>query len=79
MVIGSVLVVFTDPVLSQKIANSRDRAGIEREKVRTAVLSRKSSAQVAAYRSQYSLGCPEANGHRSQEVLPIRRGTGHSA
>ena len=47
MVIGSVLVVFTDPVLSQKIANSRDRAGIEREKVRTAVLVEK-----AAHKSQ---------------------------
>ena len=47
MVIGSVLVVFTDPVLSQKIANSRDRAGIQREKVRTAVLVEK-----AAHKSQ---------------------------
>ena len=47
MVTGAVLVVFTDPVLSQKIANSRDRAGIEREKVRTAVLIEK-----AAHKSQ---------------------------
>ena len=47
MVIGAVLVVFTDPVLSQKIANSRDRAGIQREKVRTAVLVEK-----AAHKSQ---------------------------
>jgi hypothetical protein len=47
MVVGAVLVVFTDPVLSQKIANSRDRAGIEREKVRTAVLIEK-----AAHKSQ---------------------------
>ena len=47
MVIGSVLVIFTDPVLSQKIANSRDRADIQREKVRTAVLVEK-----AAHNSQ---------------------------
>lgn len=47
MGVGAVLIVFTDPVLSQKIANSRDRAGIEREKVRTAVLIEK-----AAHKSQ---------------------------
>ena len=47
MVTGAVLVVFTDPVLSQKIANSRDRAVIQREKVRTAVL-----VEQAAHKSQ---------------------------
>ena len=47
MVVGAVLVVFTDPVLSQKIANSRDRADIRRDQVRTAVLVEK-----AAHKSQ---------------------------
>ena len=45
MVIGTVLVVFTDPVLGQKIANSRDRATIQREKVKTAVLAEQATHQ----------------------------------
>ncbi len=43
MVFGAVLVVFTDPILSQQIANSRDRAVIQREKVKTAVLAEKAN------------------------------------
>ncbi|HSH03547.1 MAG TPA: hypothetical protein VLL52_13580 [Anaerolineae bacterium] len=43
MVIGSVLVIFTDPLLSQQIANARDRSTIERQKVRSAVLAEKAA------------------------------------
>lgn len=43
MVIGVALIVFTDPVLSQQIANSRDRAVIQRQKVRTAVIAEKAN------------------------------------
>ena len=43
MVVGAVLVVFTDPVLSQQIANSRDRATMQRQKVRAAVLADKAA------------------------------------
>lgn len=43
MIIGTALVVFTDPVLSQHIANSRDRAVIQRQKVRSAVIAEKAN------------------------------------
>lgn len=43
MVFGSVLVVFTDPVLTQKIANARDVAIMKRERVRSAVIADKAS------------------------------------
>ena len=45
MVFGLVLVVFTDPVLAQQIANARDRALIRREKVRARVLADKYNHQ----------------------------------
>ena len=43
MVVGAVLVVFSDPVLSQQIANSRDRAAMQRQKVCAAVLADKAA------------------------------------
>ena len=43
MVVGAVLVVFTDPVLGQKIANSRDRGAKDRQQVRGALLAEKAA------------------------------------
>ena len=37
------MVVFTDPVLGQKIANSRDRAAMDRQRVRGALLAEKAA------------------------------------
>ncbi len=45
MVLGAVLVVFTDPVLSQSIANSRDRATIQRDKIKSAIMAQKANHQ----------------------------------
>ena len=43
MVLGTVIVVFLDPVLSQQIANARDRALIQRQRVKTAVMAERAS------------------------------------
>ncbi len=45
MVLGAVLVVFTDPVLSQSISNSRDRATIQRDKIKAAITAQKANHQ----------------------------------
>ena len=45
MIIGTVLVVFTDPVLSQQISNSRSRTTIEQQRIQSAVMAEKAAHQ----------------------------------
>lgn len=85
MVIGAVLVVFTDPVLSQKIANSRDRAGIERDKVRTAVLIEKAAhkSQLIVHNirlgAQKQMAVEARKYYQSEEVQDVLRQTAMAA
>ena len=85
MVTGAVLVVFTDPVLSQKIANSRDRAGIQREKVRTAVLVEKAAhkSQLIVHNirlgAQKQMAIEAKKYYQSEEVQGVLRETAMAA
>lgn len=45
MAFGITLTILLDPVLRQKIANSRDRAGLRRERVKAEVLAEKANHQ----------------------------------
>ena len=45
MAFGITAVILLDPVLRQKIANSRDRANLQRERVKAAVLAEKAEHQ----------------------------------
>jgi hypothetical protein len=81
MVIGSVLVVFTDPVLQQQIANSRDRTAIERDKVRTTVLAEKAAHQSRRIVQNIRLGAQKQLAiearkyYQSDEVQSVLRET----
>ena len=85
MVIGAVLVVFTDPVLSQKIANSRDRADIQRDKFRTAVLVEKTAHKSQRIVHNIRLGAQKQMAieakkyYQSEEVQGVLRETAMAA
>ena len=85
MVTGAVLVVFTDPVLSQKIANSRDRADIQRDKFRTAVLVEKAAhkSQLIVHNirlgAQKQMAIEAKKYYQSEEVQGVLRETAMAA
>ena len=81
MIVGVALIVFTDPVLSQLIANSRDRAVIQREKVKSAVIAEKANHQSRKIVHNIRLGAQKQMAifarqyYKSDEVQEILRAT----
>ena len=85
MVVGAVLVVFTDPVLAQQIANSRDRATMKRQKVRATVLAEKAAHESRKIVHNIRLGAQKQMAiearkyYKSPEVQGVLRETAVAA
>ena len=81
MIVGVALIVFTDPVLSQQIANSRDRAAIRRQQVRSVLLAEKANHESRKIVHNIRLGAQKQMAifarqyYKSEEVQAILKET----